>query len=37
MNGFQNVEIYNLVVKLLGIEDKAAATNGTKGFWEQFL
>jgi len=37
MNGFQNVEIYNLVMKLLGIEDRAAKTNGTAGFWDQYF
>ena len=37
MNGFQNVEIYNLVMKLLGIEDMAARTNGTSGFWDQYF
>jgi len=37
MNGFQNVEIYNLVMKLLGIEDKAAPTNGTDSFWDLYF
>ena len=37
MNGFQNVEIYNLVMKLLGIEAQAAKTNGTTGFWDKYL
>lgn len=37
MNGFQNVEIYNLVIKLLGIKDKAAPTNGTDGFWDLYF
>jgi hypothetical protein len=37
MKGFQNVEVYNLVMKLLAIEDKAASTNGTLGFWDQYL
>jgi hypothetical protein len=36
MNGFQNVEIYNLVVKLLGIDTKAN-TNGTDGFWDLYF
>ncbi|KAI0060321.1 Phosphodiest-domain-containing protein [Artomyces pyxidatus] len=37
MDGFQNVEIYNLVMNLLGIEQWAAGNNGTKGFWGQYL
>lgn len=37
MNGFQNVEIYNLIMKLLGIEAEAAKTNGTTGFWDIYL
>ncbi|KAI0051055.1 Phosphodiest-domain-containing protein [Auriscalpium vulgare] len=37
MNGFENVEIYNLVMRLLGIESWSAGNNGTKGFWEQYL
>ena len=37
MNGFQNVEIYNLVMKLLGIEKQAANTNGTTGFWDKYI
>lgn len=36
MDRFQNVEIYNLIVKLLGIET-AANTNGTRGFWDTYL
>jgi hypothetical protein len=36
MNGFQNVEIYNLVMKLLGTETKAN-TNGTDGFWDVYF
>jgi hypothetical protein len=36
-NGFKNVEIYNLVMKLLGIEAQAAKTNGTTGFWDIYL
>lgn len=35
---FQNVEIYNLVLKLLGVEKKwTAPTNGTSGFWDRYL
>jgi len=37
MNGFQNVEVYNLVTKLLGLEHKRANTNGTAGFWEKYF
>ncbi|KAF8906136.1 Phosphodiest-domain-containing protein [Mucidula mucida] len=37
MERFQNVEVYNLVMKLLGIEAFAASTNGTKGFWDQYF
>jgi hypothetical protein len=36
MNGFQNVEVYNLVMKLLGITGKAP-NNGTSGFWDQYF
>jgi hypothetical protein len=34
MKGFQNVEIYNLIIRLLGIEGQAASNNGTTGFWD---
>ncbi|KAI0769919.1 Phosphodiest-domain-containing protein [Fomes fomentarius] len=37
METFQNVQIYNLMMKLLGIEEHAAATNGTKGFWDKYF
>lgn len=37
MDGFANVEVYNLVMRLLGIQDKAAPTNGTRGFWERYF
>ncbi|KAI0696269.1 Phosphodiest-domain-containing protein [Cytidiella melzeri] len=37
MDTFQNVEIYNLMIKLVGIEDFAAPTNGTPGFWEKYF
>lgn len=37
MNGFPNVEVYNLVIKLLGIGSKAAPTNGTEGFWDLYF
>lgn len=34
---FPNVEIYNLILRLLGIEEHAAPTNGTIGFWDMYL
>ncbi|KAI0771197.1 Phosphodiest-domain-containing protein [Trametes elegans] len=37
METFENVEVYNLMMKLLGIEDRAAPTNGTRGFWDKFF
>ena len=37
MSTFPNVEIYNLVIKLLGINSYAAENNGTVGFWDQYL
>ena len=37
METFENVQIYSLMMKLLGIEEHAAATNGTKGFWDKYF
>jgi len=38
MPGFQNVEIYNLVVRLLGIDSaRVAKTNGTANFWDTYV
>jgi len=37
MEGFGNVEIYNLVIKLLGAERWAANTNGTTGLWDKYF
>ena len=37
MDTFENVEIYNLMMKLLGIEKYAAKTNGTAGFWDKYF
>ncbi|TFK52494.1 Phosphodiest-domain-containing protein [Heliocybe sulcata] len=37
MDGFENVNIYNLVMKLLAIEEFAASTNGTEGFWDKYF
>ncbi|KAF9243503.1 Phosphodiest-domain-containing protein [Melanogaster broomeanus] len=34
---FPNVELYNLVLRLLGIEEWASETNGTKGFWDTWI
>ncbi|KAF8338761.1 alkaline-phosphatase-like protein [Cantharellus anzutake] len=37
IEGFENVEIYGLVCRLLGIERFAAPNNGTPGFWDRYL
>jgi hypothetical protein len=37
MDGFRNVEIYGLVMKLLGISNYSASNNGTKGFWDRYF
>jgi hypothetical protein len=37
MSTFPNVEIYNLVIRLLGVSSYAARNNGTVGFWDQYL
>ncbi|KAH9841758.1 Phosphodiest-domain-containing protein [Rhodofomes roseus] len=37
MDTFENVNIYNLAIKLLGIEAFAAPNNGTEEFWDQFF
>jgi hypothetical protein len=38
MPGFQNVEIYDLVMRLLGIDAAhSAKTNGTAGFWDAYV
>jgi len=38
MDGFQNVEVYNLVMKLLGVDRSFTAnTNGTEGFWDKYF
>ena len=37
METFENVQVYNLMMKLLGIEEHAASTNGTKGFWDKYF
>ncbi|KAK4056973.1 hypothetical protein OIO90_001873 [Microbotryomycetes sp. JL221] len=36
--GFHNLEIYNLVMELVGVDEtKRAPNNGTIGFWNQYL
>ncbi|KAF8548172.1 Phosphodiest-domain-containing protein [Imleria badia] len=35
--GFANVELYNLVMRLLGIEAWAVPNNGTAGFWDKYV
>ncbi|CEQ40678.1 SPOSA6832_02317 [Sporobolomyces salmonicolor] len=36
--GFANLEVYDLVARLLGIpEERRALNNGTSGFWERYL
>ncbi|SAM81856.1 related to nucleotide diphosphatase [Ustilago bromivora] len=38
MDGFKNVEVHNLVSRILGVpEGKRAATNGTWSFWDSHL
>lgn len=37
MDTFDNVNIYNLMIKLIGVESFAAPTNGTRGFWDQYF
>ena len=34
--GFDNLEIYNLVTRLLGV-GRTARNNGTVGFWDRYL
>ncbi|EGN98493.1 hypothetical protein SERLA73DRAFT_110021 [Serpula lacrymans var. lacrymans S7.3] len=36
MKGFDNVQIYSLVMRLLGIEN-TASTNGTRSFWDPYF
>lgn len=35
--GFANVEVYNLIMRLLNIEAWAAPNNGTVGFWSKYV
>jgi hypothetical protein len=38
MDPFQNVEVYNLVMRLLGVPKNLwARTNGTDGFWDRYF
>ena len=37
IEGFENVEIYGLICRLLGIERFMAPNNGTVGFWDRYL
>ena len=37
MDGFENVQIYGLVMKLLGLEEWSARNNATKGFWDKYF
>ena len=37
MSPFPNVEVYNLVIKLLEVNLYAASNNGTEGFWDRYL
>ncbi|TCD70791.1 hypothetical protein EIP91_001822 [Steccherinum ochraceum] len=37
MDTFENVEVYNLMMKLLGTEKHKAKTNGTEGFWDKYF
>ncbi|KAF7314540.1 Type I phosphodiesterase nucleotide pyrophosphatase [Mycena kentingensis (nom. inval.)] len=38
MDSFENVQIYSLVMRLLGVEEgKVARTNGTREFWDKYF
>ena len=37
IQGFENVQIYGLVMKLLGIEEWSASNNATRGFWDRYF
>lgn len=37
IEGFPNVELNNLLLKLLGLEGLAAPNNGTDGFWDKYF
>ena len=37
MEGFENVQIYGLVMKLLGLEEFSAKNNATIGFWDKYF
>jgi hypothetical protein len=35
--GFANLELYSLVIRLLGLEAYEPAHNGTIGYWDQYI
>ncbi|KAG9078365.1 hypothetical protein FS749_009601 [Ceratobasidium sp. UAMH 11750] len=37
IDNFENVQVYGLVMRLLGIQQWAAQTNGTQGFWDTWF
>lgn len=37
MKGFSNLEVFSLVMRLMGLEGIEPAHNGTKGFWDEYL
>ena len=37
MEEFENVQVYGLVMKLLGLENWSASNNATKGFWDKYF
>lgn len=38
IEGFKNVEVYGLVMDLLGVDKRLRApTNGTDGFWDKYI
>lgn len=37
MEGFRSVEVYNLIMRLLGVTKGKAPNNGTEGFWDQYF
>ena len=37
IDGFENVQVYGLVMKLLGLESWSANNNATKGYWDKYF
>jgi hypothetical protein len=37
ISGFANLELYSLILQLLGLEAYEPAHNGTIGFWDQYI